>query len=97
MVINQSRRWGHELQTCSLFTVSLAIIYRRFGAAKELLPIASKMKKKNPLEKLDFIIVSQTEEVMYYRQENNYGGELVTQIFMILGYLNFSFKYFIWL
>ena len=27
---------------------------------------------------------------MYYRQEKSYGGELVTQIFMILGYLSFS-------
>ena len=36
--------------------------------------------------------VSQTEEVMYCRQEKSYGGELVTQIFMILGYLNFSFS-----
>ena len=32
--------------------------------------------------------VSQTEEVMYCRQEKSYGAELVTQIFMILGYLN---------
>ena len=29
---------------------------------------------------------------MYSRQEKSYGGELVTQIFMILGYLNFSFS-----
>ena len=29
---------------------------------------------------------------MYCRQEKSYGGELVTQIFMILGYLNFSFS-----
>ena len=51
------------------------------------------MKKKEvPLEKLDFIIVYQTEEVMYCRQEKSYGGELVMQIFMILGYLNFSFS-----
>ena len=27
---------------------------------------------------------------MYCRQEKSYGGELVTQIFMSLGYLNFS-------
>ena len=40
--------------------------------------IASKMKKKKvPLEKLDFIIVSQTEEVMYCRLEKSYGVELV--------------------
>ena len=31
----------------------------------------------------------QTDEGMYCRQEKSYGGELVTQIFMILGYLNF--------
>ena len=34
--------------------------------------------------------MSQTEEEMYCRQETSYGGDLVTQIFMILGYLNFS-------
>ena len=34
--------------------------------------------------------LSQTEEEMYCRQEKSYEGELVTQIFMILGYLNFS-------
>ena len=34
--------------------------------------------------------MSQTEEEMYCRQEKSYGGELVTQIFMNLGYLNFS-------
>ena len=34
--------------------------------------------------------MSQTEEEMYCRQVKSYGGELVTQIFMILGYLNFS-------
>ena len=38
------------------------------------------MKKKFPLEKLDFIIVSPTEEVMYCRQEKSYGGELMTHI-----------------
>ena len=27
---------------------------------------------------------------MYCRQEKSYGGELVTQIFIILGYLNFN-------
>ena len=42
------------------------------------------MKKKIPLEKLDFITVSQTEEVMYCSQEKSYGGELLTQIFIIL-------------
>ena len=49
-------------------------------------------KKKVPLEKLDFMIVFQTREVMYCTQEKSYGGELVTQIFMILGYLSFSFS-----
>ena len=34
--------------------------------------------------------MSQTEEEMYCRQEKSYGGELVMQIFMNLGYLNFS-------
>ena len=34
--------------------------------------------------------MSQTEEEMYCRQEKSKGGELVTQIFMNLGYLNFS-------
>ena len=34
--------------------------------------------------------MSQTEEEMYCRQEKSYGGELVTQIFMILGYINFN-------
>ena len=34
--------------------------------------------------------MSQTEEEMYCRQEKSYGGELVTQIFMNFGYLNFS-------
>ena len=34
--------------------------------------------------------MSQTEEEMYCRQEKSYGDELVTQIFMNLGYLNFS-------
>ena len=34
--------------------------------------------------------MSQTEEEMYCRQEKNYGGELVMQIFLNLGYLNFS-------
>ena len=34
--------------------------------------------------------MSQTEEEMYCRREKSYGGELVTQIFMNLGYLNFS-------
>ena len=34
--------------------------------------------------------MSQTEEEMYCRQEKSYGGELVTQIFMSLGYLNFT-------
>ena len=34
--------------------------------------------------------VSQTEEEKYCGQEKSYGGELVIQIFMILGYLNFS-------
>ena len=34
--------------------------------------------------------MSQTEEDMYCRQEKSYGGELVTQIFIILGYFNFS-------
>ena len=34
--------------------------------------------------------MSQTEEDVYCRQEKSYGGELVTQIFMNLGYLNFS-------
>ena len=34
--------------------------------------------------------VSQTEEEMYCMQEKSYGGELVMQIFMILGNLNFS-------
>ena len=51
------------------------------------------MRKKVPLEKLDFIIASQIEEVMYCRQAKSYGGELVMQIFMILGYLNFSFSF----
>ena len=50
------------------------------------------MKKNIPLEKLDFIIVPQTAEVMFCRQEKSYRGELVTQIFMNLGYLNFSFS-----
>ena len=36
--------------------------------------------------------MSQTEEEMYCRQEKSYGSELVTQIFMNLGYLNFSFS-----
>ena len=27
---------------------------------------------------------------MYCKQEKSYGGEFVTQIFMVLGYLNFS-------
>ena len=48
--------------------------------------------KKIVLVKFDFIVVSQTEEVMYCRQEKSYGGELVTQIFMILGFLHFSFN-----
>ena len=34
--------------------------------------------------------MSQTEEEMYCRQEKSYGGELAMQIFLILGYLNFS-------
>ena len=34
--------------------------------------------------------MSQTEEEIYCRQEKSYGVELVTQIFMNLGYLNFS-------
>ena len=34
--------------------------------------------------------MSETEEEMYCRQEKSYEGELVTQIFMNLGYLNFS-------
>ena len=34
--LDQSRRLGQELQTCSPFTVSLAILYRRFRAAKVL-------------------------------------------------------------
>ena len=34
--------------------------------------------------------MSQIEEEMYCRQEKSYGGELVTQIFMILGYSNFN-------
>ena len=38
--------------------------------------------------------MSQTEEEMYCRQEKSYGGELVTQIFMIIGYLNFSISVF---
>ena len=36
--------------------------------------------------------VSQTEEEMCCRQQKSYGGELVTQIFMILGYYNFSIR-----
>ena len=49
--------------------------------------IASKMKKKfHWRSRISF--VSQTEEEMYYKQEKSYGVELVTQIFMILGYLN---------
>ena len=36
--------------------------------------------------------VSQNEEVRYSRQEKSYKSELVTQIFMILGYLNFTFS-----
>ena len=39
-----------------------------------------------------FHVVSQTEDVMYCREEKSCGGELVTQIFMILGYFNFSFQ-----
>ena len=47
------------------------------------------MKKKfHQRSRISF--VSQTEEHMYCRQEKSYGGELVTQIFMIFGYLNFS-------
>ena len=34
--------------------------------------------------------VSKTEEEMYCRQEKSYGGEYVMQIFMTLGYFNFS-------
>ena len=34
--------------------------------------------------------MSQTEEEMYCSQEKSYGGELVTEIFMILGCLNFN-------
>ena len=34
--LDQSRRWGQELQTYLPFTVSLAILYRRFRAAKGL-------------------------------------------------------------
>ena len=34
--------------------------------------------------------MTQTEEEMYCRQEKSYEGELVTQIFKILGYLKFS-------
>ena len=30
--------------------------------------------------------------MMCCRQEKSYGGELVMQIFIILGYLNFSFS-----
>ena len=37
--------------------------------------------------------MSQTEEEMYCRQEKSYGGELVTQIFMNLKYLNFSISF----
>ena len=39
-----------------------------------------------------FHVVSQTEEVMYCREEKSCGGELVTQIFMILGYFNLVFS-----
>ena len=34
--------------------------------------------------------MSQTEEEMYCRHEKSYGCELVMQIFINLGYLNFS-------
>ena len=34
--------------------------------------------------------MSQTEEEIYCRQEKSYVSELETQIFMILGYINFS-------
>ena len=54
--------------------------------------IASKMKNKKFHYTSRISFVSQTEEVMYCRQEKSYGGELVMQIFMILGYLNFSFS-----
>ena len=56
-----------------------------------LLNIAYKMKKKfHQRSRISF--VSQTEEVMYCRQEKSKRNELVMQIFMILGYLNFSFS-----
>ena len=60
-------------------------------SCSEWVTIAKKKKKK--IHQRSWIsFVSQTEEVMYSRQEKSYGGELVTQIFMILGYLNFSFS-----
>ena len=71
----------------------LAWRFLTVALVQERVTIVSKMKKiEVPLKKLDFINISQTEEVMHSRQEKSYGGELVTQIFMILGYLNFSFS-----
>ena len=78
---------GPRITKVTPFTVSLAILYRRFGAANERVTITSKKKK------VGFHIVSQNEEVMYCSQEKSYGGELVTQIFMILGYLNLKFQF----
>ena len=38
--LDQSRRWGQELQRDHSFTVSLAILYRRYRAAKWLQKLA---------------------------------------------------------
>ena len=46
-------------------------------------------EKKNSAREVGFHL-SQTEKVMCCRQEKSYGGELVSQIFIILGYLNLS-------
>ena len=55
----------------------------------ERVTVASKMKKKIFHLRSWISFVSQTEEVMYSGQEKSYGSEIVMQIFMILGYLNF--------
>ena len=87
--LDQSRRWTPRI-------TNVITLYRypddpllSFSCSKRA-TITSKMKKKIPLERSRISFVSQTEEEMYCRQEKSYGGELVTQIFMILRYLNFS-------